>query len=121
MTQAAIASATGTARIPTQGSWRPLVISSISSPCRLMVRRGVVIELVGLTENRTTIGCPVLIPPRMPPAWFDSYSGPSAPMTISSAFASPVRVAAAMPSPISTPFTALIDIIAAARSVSNLA
>ena len=68
---AAIASATGTARIPTQGSWRPLVINSMSRPWRSMVRRGVVMELVGLTEKRTTIGWPVLIPPRMPPAWFD--------------------------------------------------
>ena len=36
--------------MPTQGSWRPLVISSISSPFRLMVRRGVRIELVGDRE-----------------------------------------------------------------------
>ena len=53
ITQAAIASATGTARMPTQGSCRPLVIRSISCPWRSMVRRGVVIEEVGLTEKRT--------------------------------------------------------------------
>ena len=32
---------------------------------------GLMIELVGLTEKRTTIGWPVLMPPRMPPAWLD--------------------------------------------------
>jgi hypothetical protein len=42
------------------------------------------------------------------------------PMAISSALALPVSAPAAMPSPISTPLTALIDIIAAARSVSSL-
>jgi hypothetical protein len=56
----------------------------------------------------------------MPPAWFDAYSGPVSPMVISSAFALPVSAAAAMPSPISTPLTALMDIMAAARSVSSL-
>ena len=33
-TQAIIASPTGTARMPTQGSWRPLVTISVSSPVR---------------------------------------------------------------------------------------
>jgi len=83
--------------------------------------RGDRIDDVGLTAKRTTTSCPVLIPPRMPPAWFDEYSGPSSPMKISSALSRPVSAAAAMPSPISTPLTALIDIIAAARSVSSLA
>ena len=41
-------------------------------------------------------------------------------MRISSALASPVSAAAAKPSPISTPFTALIDISAAAISASSL-
>ena len=59
-------------------------------------------------------------PPSPPPAWLDRNSGPSAPIRISSAFCEPRRAAAAMPSPISTPFTALMDIIAAARSVSSL-
>ena len=45
---------------------------------------------------------------------------PSWPMRISSAFSSPVRAAAAKPAPISTPFTALIDIIAEAMSWSSL-
>ena len=42
------------------------------------------------------------------------------PERISSAFSSPRRAAEAKPSPISTPLTALIDIIAAARSASSL-
>jgi hypothetical protein len=34
-------------------------------------RRGVRIDEVGLTANRTTTSCPVEMPPRIPPAWFD--------------------------------------------------
>ena len=34
-------------------------------------RRGVRIEEVGLTAKRATIGWPVEMPPRMPPAWLD--------------------------------------------------
>jgi chorismate synthase len=36
-----------------------------------MLRRGVRIEDVGLTAKRTTTSCPVEMPPRMPPAWFE--------------------------------------------------
>jgi hypothetical protein len=107
--------------MPTQGSWRPLVTISVSSPVTVMVRRGVRIEEVGLTAKRATISWPVEMPPRMPPAWFEEKRGPSLPIAISSAFSVPVRVAAAMPAPISTPLTALIDISAAARSASSLA
>ena len=35
-----MASPTGTARMPTQGSWRPFVIMSVSAPLRSTVRRG---------------------------------------------------------------------------------
>ena len=55
---ASIASPIGTARMPTQGSCRPLVETSISSPARLIVRRGLRIDDVGLTAKRTTIGVP---------------------------------------------------------------
>ena len=76
-----------------------------------MERRGVRIDEVGLTAKRATIGWPVEMPPRMPPAWLDRKTGlPSLPMRISSAFSSPVMRAASKPSPISTPLTALIDI-----------
>ena len=45
---------------------------------------------------------------------------PSLPMRISSAFSSPDSAAAAKPAPISTPFTALMLISAAAMSWSSL-
>ena len=59
------------------------------------------------------------IPPSIPPEWFDAYRGLfSSSRKISSAFSDPKSEAAFIPSPISTPFTAFIDIIAAAKSVS---
>ena len=80
MTHATMASPTGTARMPTQGSWRPLVEISVSRPCRSTVLRGVRIDEVGLTAKRATTGWPVEIPPRMPPALFERNSGlPSLP------------------------------------------
>ena len=66
-----MASPTGTARMPTQGSWRPLVTMSVSVPLRSTVRRGDRIEDVGFTANRATTGCPVEMPPKMPPAWLE--------------------------------------------------
>ena len=77
-TQAIIASPTGTALMPTQGSCRPLVTISVSSPARSIVLRGVRIEEVGFTAKRATIGWPVEIPPRIRPAWFDKKVGPFA-------------------------------------------
>src|ERR1700722_1631653 len=65
-TQAIMASPTGTARMPTQGSCRPLVTISLSAPERSMVLRGERIEDVGLTAKRATIGWPVDMPPNMP-------------------------------------------------------
>ena len=89
-TQATIASPTGAARMPTQGSCRPLVTISVSSPARVTVRRGDRIEDVGLTAKRATIGWPVEMPPRIPPAWLERNRGrPSLPARISSAFSSP--------------------------------
>src|SRR6185437_15257224 len=121
-TQAIIASPTGTARMPTQGSWRPLVTISVSTLFTSTVLRGERIDEVGLTAKRQTIGWPVEMPPTMPPAWLARKRGlPSFPARISSAFSSPVSAAAAKPSPISTPLTALMLIIAPARSPSSLA
>ena len=74
-TQATIASATGAARMPTQGSWRPLVTMSVSSPARVTVWRGCRIDEVGLTARRATIGWPVEMPPSTPPAWLDRKRG----------------------------------------------
>ena len=107
--------------MPTQGSWRPLVIRSTSRLSLVTVRRGVRIDEVGFTANRTTIGWPVEMPPSTPPAWLARKVGrPSLLARISSALSSPRSAAEAKPSPISTPLTALIDIIAAARSASSL-
>jgi polyhydroxyalkanoate synthase subunit PhaC len=101
------------------------VVPALGHDLRLLARHGdraarLRIDEVGLTAKRATISWPVEMPPRMPPAWFDEKRGPSVPIVISSAFSVPVSVAAAMPAPISTPLTALIDISAAAMSVSSL-
>ena len=64
----AIASAMGVARMPTQGSWRPVVITSTGLPCTSIERPGMRRLEVGLKAVCTTISCPELIPPRMPPA-----------------------------------------------------
>ena len=49
---------------------------SISGPPRSTVWRGVRIEQVGLTANRATMGWPVEMPPRIPPAWLDANHHP---------------------------------------------
>gem|GEM_PF-6675413 len=49
-----MASPTGTARMPTQGSCRPLVTTSISCPSLVIDLRAVKMEDVGLTANRST-------------------------------------------------------------------
>ena len=119
-THAVMASSTGAARMATQGSWRPVVLRSISVPDSSMDWRGVGIEEVGLNATRATMVWPVEMPPRIPPAWFDRNRTPSSPMRISSALDWPVRAAEAKPSPISTPLAALIDMSAAASSASSL-
>ena len=106
--------------MPTQGSWRPLVRISVASPSRVIVSTGVRIELVGLKPTRSTTGCPVEMPPAMPPALFARNSGALLPGRIGSAFCSPEKRAAAKPAPISTALTALMLIIAPARSASSL-
>ena len=63
-----MASAMGTARIPTQGSCRPFVTTSTGSPLRLIERPGIVILEVGFSAIVAIIGCPELIPPKIPPA-----------------------------------------------------
>jgi len=94
----------------------------------VIVSTGVRIEDVGFSAIRQITSCPVEIPPAVPPEWLVSNTGGSpAPAPdpalgrMRSAFSSPRSRAAAKPSPISTPFTALIDIIAAASSLSSFA
>ena len=63
---------------------------------------------VGLSAMPTTTSCPVAIPPSVPPALLERKpSGVS-----SSPCSLPFCVIDANPAPISTPFTALIPIIA---------
>ena len=64
---AIIASATGTALIPTQGSCLPFVLILIASLFKLIEFFSVKIELVGFTTNLAIIGCPDDIPPNIPP------------------------------------------------------
>ncbi len=71
---------------------------------------------VGFTAMRTTMSCPDEIPPRMPPAWL--FKNPVA--VIGSLFSLPNFPATANPSPISTPLTAPIPIMAPAIAASSL-
>ena len=70
------------------------------------------IEIVGFTANLTTISCPVVIPPSIPPELFDLNDTFSFLETISSEFSYPLDSALWKPKPISTPLTAGILIIA---------
>jgi hypothetical protein len=60
------------------------VVAALGDDLRLTrrsgaVSRGVRIEEVGFTANRTTISCPVEIPAKMPPAWLERKIGPPCP------------------------------------------
>ena len=65
---ATIASQIGVARIPTQGSCRPRVVTSIAWPSMSTLRPGCGRLDVGLKAADTMIDWPVEIPPRIPPA-----------------------------------------------------
>ena len=120
-TMAIIASPTGTARMPTQGSWRPLVTMSVLRAVHINGlarikngRRRLHGEARddGLTGRDAAQNSARMIG--------EEFGLPLAPLRISSAFSSPVSAAARKPSPISTPFTALMLIKAAAISASSL-
>lgn len=64
---AVIASAMGTARMPTQGSWRPLVITSTGSLFKFTERPAMVMLEVGFKAMVAIIGWPELMPPKIPP------------------------------------------------------
>ena len=115
-----MASATGAARMPTQGSWRPLVEISASSPAAVTVFMGTDTELVGLTAKRATMSWPVEMPPSTPPELLERNVTSPFRMRISSAFSGPSRRAAAKPAPTSTPLTAGMLINALAMSASSL-
>ena len=107
-TSASIASQIGVARMPTQGSWRPVVTTSTALPSTSTLRAGRRRLEVGLNAIDTMTSWPVEMPPSMPPAWLDRK--PSG--VISSRCSLPLLRDAAKPAPISTPLTALIPIIA---------
>ncbi|GIT23383.1 MAG: hypothetical protein CM1200mP40_30650 [Gammaproteobacteria bacterium] len=67
-TNASMASAIGVARMPTQGSWRPVVTTSSASPRILIDLPGIRILEVGFKAMLATISCPLEIPPNTPPA-----------------------------------------------------
>jgi hypothetical protein len=107
-TSASIASAIGVARMPTQGSWRPCVSTMVGTPATSIECRGLRIELVGLIAIDTTMSCPVEMPPSTPPALLlMKPSGVS-----SSPWLVPRCDTLPKPAPISTPFTALMPIMA---------
>jgi hypothetical protein len=104
---ASIDSQIGVARMPTQGSWRPVVSTITGAPLRSMERLGSRIDEVGFTATCTTRSWPVEMPPSTPPALLDRK--PSG--VISSPCTVPGCVTASKPAPISTPFTALMFIM----------
>src|SRR5579883_301224 len=78
--------------------------------------------LVGLTATRQTTGCPLEIPPSIPPWRLVSVPTPPGPAvgTNTSLFSLPRRVAAPNPAPYSNPSTAGSDSSALPRSALSL-
>jgi len=71
MVIAATASTTGTARGTMQGSWRPSTVKVLSSiEEMLMVCCSLAMDGVGFMPTRKTMGIPVEMPPKIPPALF---------------------------------------------------
>ena len=64
-----------TARGTMIGSWRPLMLTSISSPSLLTVCWGAAMDGVGLIAARRIMSLPSLIPPKIPPAWLVVLTG----------------------------------------------
>ena len=103
-----------------QGSCRPWITSSAFSPAdRLTVRWGWAMDGVGFMAVRRTMGIPLVMPPRMPPAWLVSVCTRPSSITKGSLFSDPRDRAAAKPSPNSTPFTAGMPKRAAASRFST--
>ena len=72
ITKLTIASAIGTARMPTQGSCRPTTSISTSLPSLSTVLPFFLILEVGLIKKSSSILSPLEIPPKIPPALFDA-------------------------------------------------
>ena len=81
-----------------------------------MDSRGLMMELVGLMAIETSMSCPLLMPPRMPPALL-----PMKPCGVSeSPCVVPRWTTLAKPAPISTALTAFRPMSAWAMSASSL-
>jgi hypothetical protein len=70
-TIATMLSTIGTALGTTQGSWRPLALSSVSMPSRVTVFCFTPMVEVGLKATRMTMSSPLEIPPWTPPDRLD--------------------------------------------------
>ena len=99
----------------------------ISSPASFTVCWGLEMEGVGLKPALIRMVLPSLIPPRIPPLWLlpfrklPSKEGESfSSRKNASLFSEPRLLDTSMPSPISTDFTAPMDITAFAREASSL-
>ena len=115
-------STTTTARGTMIGSCLPLIEISISSLSIFTVDWGRAMEGVGLMAARTISSEPSLIPPRTPPEWLVLFIICPSWTANASLFVLPFEAAARNPSPISTAFTAPMDMIpfeSWASSLSN--
>jgi hypothetical protein len=65
---ASMASAMGVARMPTQGSWRPWVTTSVGVAVQVHRAPGQRMLEVGFSARRATMRWPVEMPPSTPPA-----------------------------------------------------
>ncbi|CSC80365.1 Uncharacterised protein [Vibrio cholerae] len=91
------------------------MISSVGSPLTSIVSPGTVMLDVGFNAILATISCPLEIPPKMPPEWLERK-----PCGVSGSRCwLPFWRTTSKPSPISTPFTALMLIKAWAISASK--
>ena len=116
ITKLAMASAIGTARIPTHGSCLPVTSISTSLPSVSMLLPFDFMLEVGLIIKSMLMASPFEIPPSIPPALFEEK--PSA--LISSLTSEPFKFKISSVFPIDTDLTALMLIIALAKSASNL-
>jgi len=116
-----MASATGTILGGMAGSCLPFISISAASLCaRSTVFCLLPMEGVGLTAIRQTMGSPVDMPPKMPPARLLSNTTRSSCHSRGSFISLPLSPAHSLPAPISTAFTAPMPIRARARSASSL-
>ena len=110
--RAVMASTTTTARGTMTGSCLPWMEMSISSPASFTVCCVAAMEGVGLTAARNIRSEPSLMPPKVPPEWLVFFTVFPSLMQKGSLLVLPTEWETAKPSPISTPFTAPMDIIA---------